>query len=1109
MKLQNLILSAGRQVSLDKKANCENKNTANVNQNCTDLRGLQLMSELNKQLVNVTNMNKNVSFKAQDVEMTLEDRYRERVGRDFSCETERTLFSNLDKNTPNDIKNLKYDVKISGTNEFVSMPFSEILKLDKAYTLRISSKYLEDYKAGDKKEDKFGVSLERWFDTYKREANISTAGIRGNQSALYPWDTRNFINAIGIILATWGKSQVAKADHPNEELHKIATGEVRYNTDTYIDLIKRVQAANGIYTHESPYEDGQRTTLPVWLTSFLAFKLDMLGAEYVTSSHAIRLKTATKDINDQGSQYIPEESNKFVAQIENNVINKLKSSPNGYVDIEIAARDDKHIDTQLMKNINNGLDLYTQYLRDGIATPANINAIKNTENPMIIENVGGVAYRNLSKVLNNLEIGDNFRWLHPQEDPFFHNIGTGEKDGKFYDYTVDSSLVIVKDGKKSFPVLDTIDFAHTKMYDNKGKELVEFDVANKPVGTTILITDPDHDRLCIAQVEQDTPENRAKLDKLGIDYVCDTNKSLNGTGKILASYTPNQSFMLNMDFWMKQLKKDNLWDNHPRFIIKTTASAMSWDEWANANGVNVVNVPVGFKEIANIMKKVEKQIVENRAAFESKNYDKIKPIVIEDIYGSKIELSKGSKKVDGKIELEEPRMVFAGEESGGMIIGPEKLVESKAGRVAIAMREKSATESIIVSAALAASLPKNMSISDHLAGVFKENEIQGRYDVREDILYYNESETDPNIRDAAKKRGEYKRTKNDSFYLSMAIALKLGTMTQAQAKETLEDVFKGIDFSGLTKETMSKTIEEINAKKLSKEEMIDIFAANFGSKEVFEKLSDEQLNSIREILTDKYFNKIVSLDEAKDMLKDTSKFPSEIGSIFSNITIQNERNTIDKAIYDFDDKEQQYYAEILNNNIKSTNNVENDFRILDIDQINDLKAVFNKVLNDDVKLEDTITKLNNKYPKLDFSDLAEIKFVGDGTYLKFTDGGDPNGKLTQYVEIRPSGTDAKTKAYAAGSDKAKCLKFAQTMGYFSGNRTEMHKELIDKDYTLNNLRVFDKDGNATHIDKTFKGSQFYNDIKDTEMSLYNEWAMDGLPTKPFQIPDYKKTWANL
>lgn len=59
-----------------------------------------------------------------------------------------------------------------------------------------------------------------------------------------------------------------------------------------------------------------------------------------------------------------------------------------------------------------------------------------------------------------------------------------------------------------------------------------------------------------------------------------------------------------MNYRVKQLKALGKFKNHPRFMIKTTASALSWDEWAKAHGIKVVNVPVGFKEIANIMKKL-------------------------------------------------------------------------------------------------------------------------------------------------------------------------------------------------------------------------------------------------------------------------------------------------------------------------------------------------------------------------------------------------------------------------------------------------------------------------------------------------------------------------
>ena len=156
-------------------------------------------------------------------------------------------------------------------------------------------------------------------------------------------------------------------------------------------------------------------------------------------------------------------------------------------------------------------------------------------------------------------------------------------------------------------------------------------------------------------------------------------------------------------------------------MIKTTASALSWDEWAKNNGVKVVNVPVGFKEIANIMKKVELKLKN------SPNEE----VVVDDVFGNSINLGV------------QPRLIFGGEESGGMIMGSEDLIESLAGRKAIAMREKSATEAIIVASALAAKLEEdNKTLSEYLVEIFDENNIIAKYDVREDIAYYNESEPD-------------------------------------------------------------------------------------------------------------------------------------------------------------------------------------------------------------------------------------------------------------------------------------------------------------------------------------------------------------------------------
>lgn len=717
---------------------------------------------------------------------------------------------------------------------------------DGEFTFTLKKEHLEPY---DEKKNPEGLNLKDWFANYAKEAKVSTAGIRGPQNILYPQDTRFPINLVGIVLATLAKALVAKEKYRGKEILKIAGREVRYNSELFLDAIARVQAANGIKTLVPLH----KKTIPIWLASFLAFKLDLLGGEYITSSHGISVKNATKDLNSQGSQYLPEESMEFVDKIQE-IFDKVEKD--GSYEIKISAKDNPLIDEKIMAKFDDGVDLYVEYLQSGVAKKINLDLIEKFKGKIIIENVGGSAYRTLSRVLKKLGISDKFDWFNIEEDPFFHSIGkydvTPKGERAFYDYSVDATVVAKRlNGEKFFPVIETLH------YEEKLK--------NYPLNTAVLITDPDHDRLTITQVEN---ASRIKfLEDNGIDYV-----EL-GNSRILTVFSANQAFLMLMDFWAKQLKKQKLWDKHPRFMIKTTASARSWDEWAQAHNVNVINVPVGFKEIANIMKKVELQL---------KNAPE-KEVIVDDVFGNSINLGKN------------PRLLFGGEESGGMIMGTEDLIESISGRKAVAMREKSATEAIVVASALIAKLKKK-PLSDYLKEIFDENDITGRYDTRVDIAYYNESEPDINKLKADKIEGEKKRTKNDLFYLSMAMAVKEGLMTLDDVKEVLNDAFKSL--------------------------------------------------------------------------------------IFDN--------------------------------------------------------------------------------------LEDIKFVGDGTYLKFGH---------KYIEIRPSGTDAKTKAYGGGSNKAMIETYANVLGNYSGERTELHKKFIPE--------------------------KFYNKTKDEAMKYYLKFVEKDANNEPFVIPEYK------
>ena len=749
-----------------------------------------------------------------------------------NVELENELFKSVYEKTPDYIKNLNL------------MDFSQ----DGEFTFTLKKEHLKPY---DKDENPEGLNLEEWFANYAKEAKVSTAGIRGPQNILYPQDTRFPINLVGIVLATLAKALVANEKYKGKQIVKVAGREVRYNSDLFLDAIARIQAAQGIRTL---VPEGKKT-IPIWLASFLAFKLDLLGGEYITSSHGISVKNATKDLNSQGSQYLPEESMEFVNKIQE-IFDETKK--NGSYEIKIAAKDNPLIDEKVLAKIDDGVDLYVDYLKSGVAQKINLDLIKEIKDKIVIESVGGSAYRTLSRVLKKLDISDKFTWFDTEEDPFFHSIGkynhtpNGEK--AFYDYSVDATVVAKrKNGEKFFPVIETMHY--------------EDRLTKLPVGTAVLITDPDHDRLTVAQTEYacTIPE----LEKAGIDYV-KLNDEL-----ILTVFTANQAFLMLMDFWAKQLKSQNLWNKHPRFMIKTTASAISWDEWAKKQGVKVVNVPVGFKEIANIMKKVELKLKKAQTA----------EVIIDDVLGNPVNLGIN------------PRLLFAGEESGGMIMGTEELIKSQNGRFAIAMREKSATEAIIVASALIAKLQKEqVSLSEYLVQIFEENDIIGRFDTRVDIAYYNESEPDINKLKEEKVLGEAKRTKNDLFYLSMAMGVKEGKMTLDDVKEVLNDAFKSL--------------------------------------------------------------------------------------IFDN--------------------------------------------------------------------------------------LVSIKFVGDGTYLEFSD---------KYIEIRPSGTDAKTKAYGGGSDKAVLETYANIMGNYSGERTELHKKFID--------------------------DKFYNSTKDEAMKYYLEFVDKDANNEPFEIPEYK------
>lgn len=640
---------------------------------------------------------------------------------------EKIFLDQVEKDTPDKVKNKKL-IDLNNKNSF-------------EFTLK--KEQLEVFDPNGQ-----GLGILNWYNLYREEAKVSTAGIRGLQNPLYPWDTRYPLNLIGVMLATMGKVLVAKDIDSNKE--KVTACEVRYNSKQYVELISRIQAAYDITTHVTD----KYNTIPIFMISFIIFMNDFYGGEYVTSSHAMCKKIATKDLNTQGSQYIPSESLRFVDKVEQ-ILKEVKEK--GEYIIKISALKDKNLTSAFLKSINNGIDDYVKYLKQGIATDVNIKAIQKYKNKIIIDTVGGSLTKTFVPILKKLNILDKYKIIHGKEDPFNHSVGkTINNNGVFYDWSCDTTIMkadlVTLDIK--VPVVETIRY---------GKIL-----NNYPIGTVVLMTDPDADRLVTATIESSTKTELLK--KMGIVY------SILDKDKILVIFTPNQSFLMNLDFQYKALVKAGLWDKYNWFVLKTTASQRSWDEWAIAHDIPVINTPVGFKELADTMINVEQKILSSNG----------QNIFINDVFGNKINLGK------------KPRLLFAGEESGGEIFGPPEMITSNAGRKAISMREKSAGEAIIITSAMVSALADDkMTLVDYLYQIFESNKIAYRYEIRIDQKYYNESEPNITLLLQEKEKGMQIKTQNNSYFLSLALGYKDKLVNLGQVKDILAEAFADLNFSDL------------------------------------------------------------------------------------------------------------------------------------------------------------------------------------------------------------------------------------------------------------------------------------------------------------------------
>ncbi len=637
------------------------------------------------------------------------------------------------------------------------------------------------------------INLREQIEVFAEEAKVSTAGVRENQNVLCPWDHRYRINEYMFALLAEAQTRLVKelqtermsavSRVPTDEVARrfspaalvaieeifqrplgdaidlarsipvrAVGGEVRSNTPRFTDLMSRIYAAHGLPVLLTP-DPECRDTSNIYIWSFLVFVLGLSGGDYFTSSHGAPQKQSDKILAPDGAQFLPP----LYARIVEHLFSILEQieKPEGFT-VKLAARDDKNLLRTL--TYPRMAKLYGDYLRTGPASPEALKKISSAVDQGLRLNLdffGGSGYRTLDAIFTELGIEKVFEngYIRSEEDPFFHNIGF--------------RVARKKDGSGLEVVHDSVDASVPTVVESAGYQDLLADV---PVGRMVFNVDPDADRFVVGQV---VPATEAEeLESLGISFI-----DL-GSDRIFAILSPNQFFLLLAENDRRIAVEEGTWTQTDPFDVHTYVSALAWDEWAEHHQIPVVRVPVGFKEIAAVVRQVEEQMT---APTSNK-------IVVEAEAGQRVPLGR------------RPKLHHAGEESGGKIGGPTVPIPNILGQQILAVREKSSGEACVSAVSLAAGLflqggskePQVMYLHRLLKEVFETSQVVNPMEFRGDIVHYNEAIFDPKELAEAKTKGIAERVTFNEWFTQIAQDLADGSASLENTREVLSKAIPGL-----------------------------------------------------------------------------------------------------------------------------------------------------------------------------------------------------------------------------------------------------------------------------------------------------------------------------
>ncbi|MDB4349573.1 hypothetical protein OAA99_01325, partial [Omnitrophica bacterium] len=415
--------------------------------------------------------------------------------------------------------------------------------------------------------------------------------------------------------------------------------------------------------------------------------------------------------------------------------------------------------------------------------------------------------------------------------------------------------------------------------------------------------------------------------------------------KIAAVFIPNKFFHFLHEMQFQRLKKlidDGAVDKDRTLVVFTTlASTPAVTRWVEArqregHKVQIVKTAVGFAKLANLMYRIEGERRKNIAAGELD-----KDITVYDASGRAVNVGPN------------PLLIAAWEESGGIITGITYEFADMMGRSFLAQREKSATESILLSLGLIAKLQQGLMEEEDEKGFVSEGEVdlakyleylykRDKVDVPIDIRLDNKLFT-PGVGEESnmeKKAGNERKNRIFGAYISIVIAFKEGKLSLQEAKEILRDIFEEEHKHRSMHRRLWDDVESyVKGRDLHIEEVLRTFQKSF----------DLTLNEAEARQALQQLKRDFSIDENKQL------------------------------------------------------------RIWDIRSV--LQAGFGKQL-DVMSIQPPLGQgFIGRFTQVEIDSLADIRFTGDGVIFIFE-----KDERQWFVLFRPSGTEPKLKAYGFGED---------------------------------------------------------------------------------------------